>query len=117
VGNSAVADEMKELAQAIEQIARASKCWSAVHGIIYNCTDHLRADAYVRETQAREFKVGGDAGRQTNASSLGAGKTVENPAPNSSPLVRAAVSISPDTVGSDSVAADSHPPTLSKPTL
>jgi hypothetical protein len=44
--------EMREVAEQIERIARASKCWSKVHEIVYNCSNHIRAVARIVEVNA-----------------------------------------------------------------
>jgi hypothetical protein len=49
--------QLRDLAAAIEQLAREHPCWSQVHQIIYNCTNHIALLAKVEELRHLEMEV------------------------------------------------------------
>lgn len=53
---ASTAQEIRDLARAIEQVGRDSPCWSVVHSMVMNLTNHLQAIAGVHEVNAKEAK-------------------------------------------------------------
>jgi len=48
-----VADELRELASKLKELARAAPCASVAYPIVANCCDHLEAIAAVHETRKK----------------------------------------------------------------
>jgi hypothetical protein len=46
--------ELRELAAAIERLARDSPCWSQVHREVLNLCDHMQAKARIQEINHRD---------------------------------------------------------------